>query len=493
MANTEPVGLQSEPSELDELKDHLEALSTDQPPAEPRIPASQVTAFIDRNFGEVQQAEGMLDHDCETILELVRSCDDPLLPQAIRHLMRLYNEQPLIQDDEEVPFPQALIRALAENQHGQLALLEVCRYMADHEREYTYRFNRSSEDEYQIDDFMQDIRLGSVEEIQPIVEALLSSSDLEMQQKVLRMLVDSVGFAHIINSVRDYVNGAQGKPHAAHAEAIGKWLLGIKGSDIPFHTSLNAFYANMDFEQFPLNVESQGRDIERLREELLRVEGIQGTIIDMGCGTGRLANALAAEGVRDIVGIDSSPVNLAKAQIADASGSVDYKEADWTSTDLPDDSAKMVFVLGRTLPHAEDDATLQRVFSEARRVLVEGGVLFFDIPDPDTGMYLEARKRHLTNLRAMGTPISGTDDEVLPMISTVVSSPDGTNYMNRFMPPLDLVQLQLHFKDFDVEEVGRYRLKAGDEAECAYFRATKKPEASIDELVARLNSREPSS
>jgi SAM-dependent methyltransferase len=490
MTDTEPT---AEAPELTTLKDLLVDLSEDQASAEPSMSATQLIDSIDQHFEAVRKAEGMMDHDYEYILEMVRSCNDPSLPQAVAHLLDRYDRMPFIREDHQAPFPQTLIRVLAENPHGREALEQICAYMASHEGEYMYKLGESKTDEYAINEFMDDIHMGKEESVRPLVDVLLSSADVEMQHKVLRMLVDSVGFAHVVNGVRRYIEGAQGRTQAARAEATGKWLLGLADSDVPFHQSLNAFYASMGFERFPLNLESQERDVEALRQELERIQGVGGSIVDLGCGTGRLANALAAEGQQAIVGIDTSPVNLAKAQIADASGIVTYREADWTNTGLPDNSAKLVFSLGRTLPHAEDAGIVQRVFSEARRVLADGGVFYFDVPDPETGLYFEARKRYLENLRAIGMFIVGSDEEVLPEISMVVDSPDGINFTNRFMPALDLIKLNLHFQDFEVEEVGRYKLRPDDEAECVYFRATKKPKTPIEELVARLSSREPSS
>jgi len=450
--------------------------------------ADQVIDFIEEDCRNVQEGNGLTDNNIEGMMEHIRLCDDPQLPNAVSRLLELYDTWGFSTDlDELQPFAIALLRTLSVNNHGREAMQQVCSYMANHEDEYWNRNNGGPA--FGIDEFMEELAWEGVSDGELLIEPLLSSSDSEMHKKVLRMLVDSVGFAHVITGVRAYVERVKGTPQVAAAESIGKWLLGVEDPNVPFHTSLDSFYANMDFEHFQLNVESQERDVNLLRQELAHVADMQGTVVDLGCGTGRLANALAADGMQSIVGIDSSQANLAKAKIADTSGKVEYMEADWTKTDLPDGSAKLVFSLGRSLPHAEDNATLHGIFNEARRVLVEGGVLYFDIPDPDTGMYLEARKRHLHNLRAMGIPIAREDDEALPTISTVVGSPDGVNYINRFMPPLDLVRAALHFKDFEVEQIGRYRLKPGDDAECVYFRATKKPETTAEELVARLKSR----
>jgi ubiquinone/menaquinone biosynthesis C-methylase UbiE len=90
--------------------------------------------------------------------------------------------------------------------------------------------------------------------------------------------------------------------------------------------------------------------------------------LDLGCGEGRLARDLAAQG-HDVVGVDASPTMLAAAQ--EASPEMELHLADAADLPFPDASFALV-VAFMSLQDVDDLAGAVR---ESARVLATGGRL----------------------------------------------------------------------------------------------------------------------
>jgi 2-polyprenyl-3-methyl-5-hydroxy-6-metoxy-1,4-benzoquinol methylase len=98
-------------------------------------------------------------------------------------------------------------------------------------------------------------------------------------------------------------------------------------------------------------------------------------ILDLGCGSGRLARRFAEAGNR-VTGVDISEeqIRLARENSGETSGSTanpDFHVASMDGTGLPDASFEVV-LLSQSLHHAAHPAAVVR---EAQRLLVPGGTL----------------------------------------------------------------------------------------------------------------------
>jgi SAM-dependent methyltransferase len=108
-------------------------------------------------------------------------------------------------------------------------------------------------------------------------------------------------------------------------------------------------------------------------------------VVDIGCGGGGLARALAARGSR-VVGVEISDDQLAAARAADDGRGPRYVVGTAQELPLPDASVDVAIFM-RTLHHVPID-DLGRALSEGRRVLRPGGLVY--VAEPLTeGDYFE--------------------------------------------------------------------------------------------------------
>jgi SAM-dependent methyltransferase len=99
-------------------------------------------------------------------------------------------------------------------------------------------------------------------------------------------------------------------------------------------------------------------------------------VIDIGCGTGRLASRLAATGV-EVIGLDPQPTMLALARQQPDASAVRWLEG--TADTLPAGWADLVLMTGHVAQYFLDDEAWRRALFEAHRALRSGGQLGFEI------------------------------------------------------------------------------------------------------------------
>ena len=113
-------------------------------------------------------------------------------------------------------------------------------------------------------------------------------------------------------------------------------------------------------------------------------------MIDLGCGSGRLFEALLAGGAKRIVGIDGSPSLLARAAAridrhaslrdAHARGRIELTQGDVRRVQRPDRFA--LAILAGVLSHLDGPEDALRALSAARKLLEPDGKVIVDVLGP---------------------------------------------------------------------------------------------------------------
>lgn len=213
-----------------------------------------------------------------------------------------------------------------------------------------------------------------------------------------------------------------------------------------------------------------------IAETLEEIASLKGVIVDLACGDGRIANALAQKGVQDVVGIDITSSQVEKARQADKTQTVAYQIGDWNKLPLADKSAKLAVDVGRNTQNRKDREEFAESIAEVARVLVPGGVYLFDSADPNLGRYAEDRKKLLAVYRSLLFPLEkyGNEEQQLTYIEHVVSTPDGKNFNSRLVLQPETIRGILEGEGFSIEEIERAEIPGWEGAQNVYYKCIKK-------------------
>jgi len=124
-------------------------------------------------------------------------------------------------------------------------------------------------------------------------------------------------------------------------------------------------------------------DVPFYLEEARRTAG-HGPVVELGVGTGRIAIAIAADGI-PVVGVDSSAAMLEvcreHAELAGVADRLDLRLGDLRTPPVTE-RVELVTCPFRSLLHLRGDADRLRALRAARELLVPGGRLVFDVFAP---------------------------------------------------------------------------------------------------------------
>jgi ubiquinone/menaquinone biosynthesis C-methylase UbiE len=103
-------------------------------------------------------------------------------------------------------------------------------------------------------------------------------------------------------------------------------------------------------------------------------------VLDLGCGTGRLALGLSAAG-HTVTGVDPAASSLTAARAKPGSDHVTWIEG--TSADLPEAAFDVAVMTSHVAQFFVTPQTWRRTLADLKRALVPGGRLTFDSRDPN--------------------------------------------------------------------------------------------------------------
>lgn len=124
----------------------------------------------------------------------------------------------------------------------------------------------------------------------------------------------------------------------------------------------------------------------KVLEEILTLEHAE--IVDVGCGDGWLARAMAKRGAY-VTGVEISPKQLARARSFAPVGNEHFIQGSAEDLPLPTRSADIVIFFNAL--HHVDKQSLPKALSESARVLKSGGILYVSEPMAE-GPYFELMK-----------------------------------------------------------------------------------------------------
>jgi SAM-dependent methyltransferase len=120
-----------------------------------------------------------------------------------------------------------------------------------------------------------------------------------------------------------------------------------------------------------------------------------GPVVELGVGTGRIAVPIAAEGIR-VIGVDSSQGMLdvcrEQAELAGVAQLVDLRLGDLRRPPV-DERVRLALCPFRAFLHLPDDAERLCALRAARRLLLPGGRLVFDVFTPSARDIAETNGR----------------------------------------------------------------------------------------------------
>lgn len=175
-----------------------------------------------------------------------------------------------------------------------------------------------------------------------------------------------------------------------------------------------------------------GADDDRFRE----LVGARGPcrVVDLGCGTGRLTLALAADG-HGVTGVDPAAASLDAARGKPGADQVTWVHGE--AADLATDSADVVLMSSHVAQVFTDDDEWMQTLGHLARALVPGGRLFFDSRDPDARAWERwgstGRPALLETAQGPVRTWTEVDDVVGSRVSFTAHSvfPDGSRSLSR--------------------------------------------------------------
>jgi SAM-dependent methyltransferase len=128
---------------------------------------------------------------------------------------------------------------------------------------------------------------------------------------------------------------------------------------------------------------------------LEEAHGIEGPVVELGVGTGRIAVPLAAAGIR-VIGVDSSRgmLEVCAERAALAGVTLDLRLGDLRDPPV-DERVQLVLCPFRSLLHLRRDEDRRKALRAVRRLLLPGGRFVFDVFEPSQGDIDETHGRWL--------------------------------------------------------------------------------------------------
>jgi len=180
-----------------------------------------------------------------------------------------------------------------------------------------------------------------------------------------------------------------------------------------------------------------------------------GPVLDLACGTGRLALALAAAGL-SVTGLDQSSLMLARAKSQDRAGLVSWIEGDVRHARLGQ-SFRLILMTGHAFQHCLTDEDQAATLATVAAHLAPDGIFAFDVLNPAPLAFASDATYELE-------PFADPDGRLIEGEMTALPEPDCGIVLHRLLrrvPSRGLVHTAVRLRYSDPAELDRVIADAG--------------------------------
>lgn len=242
------------------------------------------------------------------------------------------------------------------------------------------------------------------------------------------------------------------------------------------YDDLRSLYDDIKFEQYKPNEELNAFETDLLASKL----PIEGNILDIACGTGRLLTTLTERGYKKMRGFDFVPRHVEIAQKNAPLAKVDLNS--WSETNYESESFDGGYIIGRSATHNMTVEDALSMYREIWRIMKPGAKLIVDYPESTIGGNLELRNRLRQAIERVGI--------VHAEPGVVIDSPDGQHYFDRMLPLPDQIVAMGMLTGWEVKEIDRREYHGHDSNMNVnvYYEFTKQAEEYSIEQRLQANS-----
>lgn len=155
---------------------------------------------------------------------------------------------------------------------------------------------------------------------------------------------------------------------------------------------------------------------------------VGGPILDLACGTGRLARVLAADGHR-VVGVDIAAAMVERARLLDPDGAVEWQVGDAAGFDLGR-RFRLIVMTAHAFQHLIGAAAQAALFDGIARHLVPDGSFAFETRNPGRQDYADGAG--FTFWRRFTDPVRGPVEVWASSAFDVATQVDHVTLLRRF-------------------------------------------------------------
>ena len=153
-----------------------------------------------------------------------------------------------------------------------------------------------------------------------------------------------------------------------------------------------------------------------------------GPILDLACGTGRLARRLAADGHR-VVGLDLAPAMIARAQALDPGSLVEWRTGDAMHFELAR-QFRLILMTAHAFQHLVGAQAQAALFAAVARHLTADGIFAFETRNPGRQDYADGPGFSLW--RRFDDPVRGPVEVWVASAFDTASAVDHVTLVRRF-------------------------------------------------------------